>query len=244
MTTFSKERVFAPAVLPEIPGKIGSACFDWVASVTRTVTMLLPSRSPMTVASPASARAIPKAARPSRRTVITALAWRNRTQERTIFSAIVSGIMRIATLLGFSCLRSARRVKQAADGKGFAKLVESLHRRLSLQDFGFDAFFGQGLQGFARDPKPFPHAARKHHGARAMRDQFVDVGRLNAGHMAGSSLAPIPFTGAAGKNLGVLERGKALDLDAAPGKVHNARGFRLRLAHIRVRKQKGKARSL
>src|SRR5262245_22617799 len=56
--------------------------------------------------------------------------------------------------------------------------------------------------------------------------------------MAGSGLAPIPLAGAARKNLRVLERGKTLDLDAAPGKVHNARGFRLRLAHIRVRKQK------
>src|SRR5262245_3854191 len=147
MTTFSKERLFAPAVLPEIPGKIGSACFDWVASVTRTVTMLLPSRSPMMVASPASAWANPKEARPSRRTVSTALVLRGRTRGRATFSAIDSGIMRIAALVGIQLPAITRRVKQAADGKGFAKLVEPLHGSLGLQNFGFDAFFGQGLQG-------------------------------------------------------------------------------------------------
>src|SRR5262245_56750330 len=233
MTTFSKERVFAPAVLPEIPAKIGRACFDWVASLTRTVTMLLPSRSPMMVASPASAWANPQTARPSSRTLITARARCDRTRERTTLSAVVAGIMRIGTSLGLCCLRLARRVKQAPDGHNFAKLVESLHGSLGLKDFGFDARFGQGLQGLGRDPKPLPHAARKHHGLGAVHDQFVDIGGLNARHMPGSGLAPIPLAGAAGKNLRVLECRKTLDLDAAPGKLHNARGFRLRLAHIR-----------
>ena len=36
-------------------------------------------------------------------------------------------------------------MKQAADGKVFAKLVESLHGGHGLQDFGFDAFFRPGL---------------------------------------------------------------------------------------------------
>src|SRR6185369_2106902 len=57
MTSFNIERPLAPAVLPEIPGKIGSPCFDWVLSVTRTVTMSLPSRSPVLVV---SARACPR----------------------------------------------------------------------------------------------------------------------------------------------------------------------------------------
>ena len=37
-----------------MPGKIGRACFDWVVSTPRTVTMSLPSRLPMIIGSAAT----------------------------------------------------------------------------------------------------------------------------------------------------------------------------------------------
>src|SRR3989337_3772762 len=67
MTTLNKERPFAPAVLPEMPGKMGRDCFDSVVSTPRTVTISFPSRSPMMVGSAeACAKRRPHAARPSK----------------------------------------------------------------------------------------------------------------------------------------------------------------------------------
>jgi hypothetical protein len=77
-----------------------------------------------------------------------------------------------------------------------------------------------------------------------MRDQFLNVAGLNAGHMACSGLAPVPFARPAGKDFRILERRMTFNLDAAPRKVHDPRRRSLRLAHVAFQKQKGKARPL
>jgi hypothetical protein len=63
-------------------------------------------------------------------------------------------------------------------------------------------------------------------------NQLLNVGWLNARHMACARLAPVPLPCAAGKDLGVLEGRIALDLYVAPGKLRDTWGNRFCLAHV------------
>lgn len=107
-------------------------------------------------------------------------------------------------------------MEQSADRHALPELVEALHGGFGLQDLDLDAVLGQDVQGFGTDLKPFPDTSRKHHGFGASIDQLLNVAGLNAGHMARTGLAPVPFPRATGKDLGILEGRVAVDLDMSP----------------------------
>jgi hypothetical protein len=60
----------------------------------------------------------------------------------------------------------------------------------------------------------------------------LNIGGLNARHVAGARLTPVPLPCATGKNLGVLKRWMALDLYVAPRKVGDTRGVRFCVVHV------------
>ena len=96
-------------------------------------------------------------------------------------------------------------MKQAADGKVFAKLVESLHGGHGLQDFGFDAFFRPGLARSRARPDAVATCRTKaplrlRHGRSVRRGRRVEC-RAHGGFRSRSS----PLAGAAGKHLASLK---------------------------------------
>jgi len=120
-------------------------------------------------------------------------------------------------------------VEQPADGRDLAQLVEALHRLFGLQHAHFDALVPEPGKRLGLDLEALPDSLRQHHRGGAVGDQLLHVGRLNAGHVPGAGLAPIPRAGAAGIDLGVLEDADALDLDPAPSQVGNGRRLRGRV---------------
>jgi hypothetical protein len=72
------------------------------------------------------------------------------------------------------------------------------------------------LQGFGADLEGLEDALGKHHHLGPMLEEFLDVGGLDPGAVAGAGLLPVPRAPAARPELRVLEAAPAFDLDATP----------------------------
>jgi len=84
-------------------------------------------------------------------------------------------------------------VKQPPNRPLFCKPIVKLRRLSRGQDMCFDAPLLQEVKGFARDPQAFRHPSRKHHSLSAVVEQLRYVGGLNARHVLGTGLAPVPL---------------------------------------------------
>lgn len=72
-------------------------------------------------------------------------------------------------------------MEEATDGHLVAKLVVALHCFFGLKHIKVNVVVGQQRQCFGTDLQAFPYALRQHHSFGAMIDQFLYIGRLNAG---------------------------------------------------------------
>lgn len=108
-------------------------------------------------------------------------------------------------------------MEQAADGFGSRELVVKRNSMLRRQYVHRDSPFLQKVQCLAWNAKALGHSTREDNDFRAVLQQFLHIGNLNAGFVTGFCLAPIPFARAAGEKFRIFIRfGFALDLEPAP----------------------------
>jgi len=84
-------------------------------------------------------------------------------------------------------------VKQPPDWAFFCKPVVEFRRLGRRQDMRFDPPLLQEVKRFVRDPQAFRHPSRKHDNLGAVVQQLLYVGGLNARHVLGARLAPVPL---------------------------------------------------
>lgn len=107
------------------------------------------------------------------------------------------------------------------------ELVVEFYGFFGLEDVGFDAEFFEHGEGFGHGVEGEVYAAGEDDDLCAVVDEFLDVGGLDAGLVAGSGLVPVPGAHAAGVEFGVFE-GLAVDFEAAPGEVGDWKRFHLK----------------
>ncbi len=108
-------------------------------------------------------------------------------------------------------------MEQAADRLSLRELVVKRHGMLRRQYVHRNLPLLQKIQSLARNVKALGHATREHNDFRAVLQQFLHIGDLNAGPVSSSGFAPIPLARAAGEKLCVFVRfGFAVDLQPAP----------------------------
>src|ERR1043166_1631072 len=116
-------------------------------------------------------------------------------------------------------------MEQAADELARREPIVELDRGAGLLDVDRDAALLEQAKGLWARPKHQLHPSREHDHPTPVVDELFDVGRLDAWHVAGAGLVPIPGAAAAGVELEVLSCSNAFDLDAPPCDVRNARRF-------------------
>ena len=77
-------------------------------------------------------------------------------------------------------------------------------------------------RGFGADLQGLEDALGKHHHLGPVLEEFLDIGGLNPGAVAGAGLLPVPLAHAARPELRVLEAAPAFDLDPTAGEVRDA----------------------
>src|SRR5438552_7938733 len=82
----------------------------------------------------------------------------------------------------------------------------------------------QEIQSLTRNVKAFLHSPREHDDFRAVIEQFLYVGWLNARRVLGATLPPVPFARSAKEKLCILVRlGFPFDFESPPGDVRDPR---------------------
>jgi hypothetical protein len=91
-------------------------------------------------------------------------------------------------------MSSARRMEKSAYRFRFCELVVKRYGFFGRQHVRSDLAFLQKIERLAWYVKALGHSARKHDHCCAVIQQFLHVGDLDSGIVAGPSLAPIPIT--------------------------------------------------
>jgi len=126
-------------------------------------------------------------------------------------------------------------VEETGGALVLGELVVEAHRLFGLQDVRRNALVLEELQGFGADLQGLEDALGKHHHLGPVLEEFLDVGGLDPGAVAGAGLLPVPLAPAARPELRVLEvapaarpelrvleAAPAFDLDPTPGELRDA----------------------
>lgn len=116
-------------------------------------------------------------------------------------------------------------MKQAADRNVPSQFVVPFDCFPGLEHVHFHSFSLQQLKRFRADLKPFVDALGEYYRSRAVIQQLLHVGWLNAGNVGRAGFRPVPFAGAAGIELGVLIVPVRTHFDSSPGQGDDLRGL-------------------
>ena len=114
-------------------------------------------------------------------------------------------------------------MEQPADRNLSCQIVVDLHGLPGFEDLHRYATLAQVGQGGRVDVQLLVHALGQHDHGSAVGEQFLDVGRLDPGLVAGAGFAPVPLASATGLQLDVLTDAEAGDFHASPGDAHDRR---------------------
>ena len=117
-------------------------------------------------------------------------------------------------------------MEQAADALLRNELIVQAHGFLGRQDVRRNSSVLQERQSLGTDLEALVNALGEHHHLGAVLEQLQDVGRLDAGDVAGTGLAPVPRARAARVQLGVLEGAYAPSTSSRPQDRCEIRGDR------------------
>jgi hypothetical protein len=112
---------------------------------------------------------------------------------------------------------------QRTNPVGLAQQIVGRDRLAGRQDVHADSPLSEQRQRLRANLQHPEDSHGEYDDFGAVFEQLDDVRRLNAGIVAGASLAPVPSTRAARVELGVLDGAVAVDADPAPAAVGDVR---------------------
>ena len=108
-------------------------------------------------------------------------------------------------------------MEEAANKCILSQRVVNCHSLASLRDVSRDPLFLEERQGGLVHMQFHVHTLREDHSSGTMRDELLDVSRLDTRLVPRACLVPVPSATTAGEELEVLPGAKTIDLELAPG---------------------------